>query len=87
MFYVYVLYSKKFDRYYVGMTVDIERRLSEHNSGKMISTKAYKPWIIAHFEVLNTRKEARKREKYLKSSAGRRWRKQNIKIDIDDKVN
>jgi putative endonuclease len=62
------------------MTTNLERRLLEHNSGNTISTKAFKPWIIAYNEVYDSRFEARKREKYLKSSAGRRWRKQNIKI-------
>jgi putative endonuclease len=84
MFYVYVLYSIKFDRYYVGMTKNLERRLLEHNLGKTISTKAFKPWIITHHEAFNSRLEARNREKYLKSSAGRRWRKLNIEIKIGD---
>ena len=79
MFYVYVLYSNDFDRYYVGMTKYLENRLNEHNLGKMKSTKAFIPWIMVHNEVFETRLLARQREKYLKSGAGRRWRKQNIR--------
>ena len=79
MFYVYVLYSVKFERYYVGMTNRLEDRLNEHNTGKTRSTKAFMPWDIVHKEFFETRDKARIREKYLKSSAGRRWRKENIR--------
>ena len=79
MFYVYVLNSVNFDRYYVGMTKYLENRLNEHNLDKMKSTKAFIPWIMVHNEVFETRLLARQREKYLKSAAGRRWRKQNIR--------
>ncbi|TJY36126.1 GIY-YIG nuclease family protein [Pontimicrobium aquaticum] len=78
MFFVYILYSSKFERFYVGMTINLDKRLKNHNSGSVKSTKAYLPWIIIHAESYNTRKEARQREKYLKSAAGRRWRKHNL---------
>jgi putative endonuclease len=79
MFYVYVLYSDKFDEYYVGLTKDIDRRLMDHNQGKTKSNKAFRPWRVVYKEVFETRTEAREREKYLKSAAGRRWRKQHIR--------
>jgi len=78
MFFVYVLHSVTFDRYYVGMTSNLEKRLNKHNSGHVKSTKAYVPWIVVFKETYNSREEARKRELYLKSAAGRRWRKQNL---------
>ncbi|WP_072993167.1 GIY-YIG nuclease family protein [Pseudozobellia thermophila] len=79
MFYVYVLYSTIADAFYVGLTSNLERRLKEHNEKKNVSTKKGVPWKVVHSEVFETRPEARKREKYLKSAAGRRWRKQNIR--------
>ena len=79
MYYVYVLYSVSFDRQYVGMTDDMNRRLVEHNSGKNQSTKAYKPWSLIYNELFDNRDAARIREKYLKSAAGRRWRKNNLR--------
>ena len=79
MYYIYVLYSIKFERYYVGMTNKVERRIIEHNNFKVQSTKAYVPWEVVYVEEYSTRQEARKREKYLKTSAGRRWRKHNIR--------
>jgi len=57
------------------MTNNIERRLKEHNGGKMKSTKAFIPWEIIYFEKFQNRIEARKREKYFKSAAGRRYLK------------
>ncbi|HET8837744.1 MAG TPA: GIY-YIG nuclease family protein [Flavobacteriaceae bacterium] len=79
MFFVYILFSSDSHRYYIGMTDDLERRLLEHNNGKTKSTKAFIPWELIHTESYNTRLEARIREKYLKSAAGRRWRKNNIR--------
>ncbi len=50
-FKVYILKSLNFNRYYVGYSADAEKRLSEHNKGKVRSTKAYKPWKIIYFEL------------------------------------
>jgi len=61
MFYVYVLYSKEFNRTYTGMTIDIEKRLKEHNLRQNTSTKAYVPWEIIYKEELETRQQARNR--------------------------
>lgn len=60
------------------MSSEIYERLKTHNSGKVKSTKSYVPWELFYKETLNTRIEARKREKYLKSAAGRKWRKNNL---------
>ena len=79
MFYVYVLYSSKIEGYYVGITTSINCRLKEHNVGKTKSTRRGIPWEIIYKEVFETRILARQREKYLKSAAGRRWRKNNIR--------
>ena len=73
--YVYVLKSLKDSRFYVGMSLDIDRRLKEHNSGKTKSTKGYRPWILIHWETYPDRITARNREKYLKSGYGKQWLK------------
>ena len=78
MFKVYVIYSLNFDRYYIGISNNLNKRIIQHNSGKTRSTKAFIPWKVVYIEEYKTRIEARKREKYLKSAAGRRWRKINI---------
>jgi len=70
---IYVLESIVSGTRYVGMTNNIVRRLREHNSGTMKSTKAFVPWKVIYIEEVDSRLEGRKREKYLKSSAGRRY--------------
>ncbi len=74
MFYVYVLKSKKDNSQYIGLSQDAEKRLKEHNAGRVKSTKPKRPWSILYKESCATRIDARKREKYLKSAAGRRFR-------------
>jgi putative endonuclease len=76
MYYLYILKSKIANKSYVGITKDPKRRLREHNQGKHFYTKRYIPWKIIHIEKFETRKKAREREKYYKSSAGRQKMKQ-----------
>ncbi|MDX1768926.1 MAG: GIY-YIG nuclease family protein, partial [Arenibacter troitsensis] len=54
MYKVYVIYSSSFERYYVGITDNIEVRLKQHNSGKTKSTKAYVPWEVVLTEDYET---------------------------------
>ena len=74
-FYTYVLQNEAESFTYKGMTNDLERRLSEHNSGRCQSTKPYRPLRIVYFETFDTRQEARAREKYFKTGSGRRFLK------------
>jgi putative endonuclease len=71
-FKVYVLSAINFKRSYVGCTSDIEKRLQYHNSGKVISTKKYKPWKLVYSEDFESKSEALAMEKYFKTAAGRR---------------
>jgi putative endonuclease len=66
MFTVYAIKSLNKNYIYIGLTNDIERRLNEHNSGNNKTTKPCRPFVLIYNEQLNTRIEARKREKYLK---------------------
>ena len=60
------------------MTQNMDQRLQSHNKGLVQSTKAFQPWELLYTEQYETRTLAREREKYLKSAAGRRWRKNNL---------
>jgi len=73
MIWVYVLWSQTADRTYFGLTSNVNRRLEQHNAGRSYSTKDYVPYILLFSEPFADRAEARIREKYLKSSAGRRF--------------
>ncbi|MFA6469103.1 MAG: GIY-YIG nuclease family protein [Bacteroidota bacterium] len=67
---IYILKSLSQDRYYIGQTSNLPNRLKEHNSGKVFSTKPFRPWSIIHYETFPTRTEAIKREHFLKSPTG-----------------
>jgi len=73
-----VLKSLSAEKFYTGHTDDLERRLLEHNSGHGYYTKRFMPWIMAYREDVDSKDEAIKREKYLKSAAGRRWVKKKV---------
>ncbi len=73
-FTVYILKSELHERYYIGQTNDIEKRLIRHNKGYVKSTKAYIPWTLVYVEDFKTRNESVSRELELK-----RW-KSKIKI-------
>ncbi len=75
MYFVYVLLLSNRKKY-IGQTNNLERRLSEHKSGKSKYTKGYKVEKLLYVEEYTTRKEAMDREKYLKSGQGREWLKQ-----------
>jgi predicted GIY-YIG superfamily endonuclease len=75
---VYVLSSIKDSASYVGMALDAIKRLNEHNRGKNRYTKAHLPWKIIYTEVFADWTAARRREKYFKSAAGRKWLQKNI---------
>ncbi len=80
MFYIYCLQSKKFsEELYFGFTKDLRKRIIEHNSGFNISTKRYRPWKLIYYEACLTELDARRREKYLKTTIGRRMFKRRIK--------
>jgi putative endonuclease len=71
---VYILYSASINKYYVGHTDNIDRRLNEHNTGQTRFTSlAGKPWIIVYNENYETRALAMKREKEIKSKKSRKY--------------
>ena len=66
MFCVYVLKNLKDDNLYFGSTNDLRRRLSDHNAGKVPSTKARRPLELRYYEAYFKENEARHREASLK---------------------
>ena len=70
MHYVYIIQSAKSDRFYIGSTKDITKRLKEHNKNITRSTKHKGPWNLVLQEELDTKCEAIKREHYLKNLKG-----------------
>ena len=73
MFYVYLLHSTKDNGFYIGFSTDLKRRLSEHTRGASFATKSRGPWKLIYYEAYTEREDAEGREKFLKSGAGRRF--------------
>ena len=77
--YVYVLISFKDKKFYTGFTTNLKKRLAEHNSGKVESTKFRCPLELIYFEGCRNKYDALHREKYLKTSYGKRYIKNRLK--------
>lgn len=67
MFYVYIIKSKKDQKCYIGSTIDLRKRIKEHNDGKVFSTKSRKPFTLVYYEAFRSEKDARSREQGLKN--------------------
>ena len=74
MFTVYVLYSREYNKIYIGYTSDMEQRLLSHNElWKKGWTKRYRPWELIYEETYEFKAAAMKREKELKTAVGRKF--------------
>ena len=71
--FVYILFSEKSSRYYVGQTADIEKRLKKHNLGSVSSTKYGIPWIVVLLIEVSNRSEALVLEKKVKKRGAKRF--------------
>lgn len=71
--YVYALRSATTGKFYIGFTHDLRRRVAEHTKGLNRSTKAYAgTWKLVYYEAHANEADARRREKYLKTTSGGR---------------
>ena len=73
MFYTYIIYSTIADKYYVGHTDDMIRRLHEHNHGLSRYTRTGKPWELVYSEEFETRAFAMRREREIKTKKSRKY--------------
>jgi putative endonuclease len=68
---VYVLISLKDKNLYVGYTTDLQERLTTHFKGKAGATAPRRPFRLIHCEYHHAKSDAKRREIYLKTSAGK----------------
>ena len=73
MWYVYIIYSKKLDKYYTGYTDDLDWRIERHNQGWGRYTKKGIPWKLVYNEEYFTKTEALKREREIKKMKSRKY--------------
>src|SRR5690606_26772672 len=72
MYSVYILYSLALDRYYVGMTSNIQQRLKKHNANSKGFTKKANDWTVKYIEKYNNKNDAEQRERKIKSWKSRK---------------
>jgi putative endonuclease len=78
-YYVYVLRSLADRQFYVGLTDNLPKRLLEHNSSRVSSTKQRIPFELLYWEGSLNRSDAAQREKYLKTAWGKRYLKRRLR--------
>ena len=72
MYYTYILKSRKNNKYYIGYTSDIKKRLGYHNAKKVLATKNSVPWELFHVEEYIMEAEAISRERRIKNWKSRK---------------
>jgi putative endonuclease len=71
MFFVYILLSEKDNKRYIGCTENLDRRLTQHNSGLVKSTRNRRPLKLIYQEEFEIKSDAMKREKEIKAKKGK----------------
>ena len=70
---VYIIYSVKLDKYYIGYTENIATRLSQHNAGISTFTAKATDWVMKYSEAFANREEAQQRELEIKRKKSRKY--------------
>jgi len=71
MFYVYILYSDKLNKKYIGSTFDLRSRIAQHNNKKSKFSSRGIPWKIIYYEAFLNKSDALREESFLKTGKGR----------------
>ena len=71
MHYLYILLSRKDNKFYIGYTNNLKRRIKEHNSGEVFSTKGRRPLVLIFYSAFLDEKDAIASEKYFKTTRGK----------------
>ena len=78
-YFVYILQSLRDKLFYIGLTNNLNRRLSEHQNGRNISTRNRRPLKLIFYEAYLNKEDAERRERYFKSTKGKTTLKQLIR--------
>ncbi len=83
MFYVYALYSKEQNKFYIGFTENLKQRIKEHSLNKSLSDRRIKNLVLVYYEAYNSKTDALIREKQLKTGFGRGYLRKRLKNSIN----
>lgn len=78
-YFVYILLSKKDNKLYVGCTNNAQRRIMDHNYGKVLATKNRRPLVMIHKEEFKNEVDAFNRERFLKTLWSARFKRGVLK--------
>lgn len=78
MWYTYVLYSKKQNKFYIGSTSDLKQRLKDHESKAVYTTARMAQPRLVYYEVCHSKKDAQVRERHLKTGFGRGYLRRRL---------
>ena len=85
MYYVYIIYSEKVDKFYISYSEDLKERIARHNSGRSNFTSKGSPWVLVHYQGFLVKKDAQEEEKFLKTGKGRERTRYLLKTFIENK--
>jgi putative endonuclease len=83
VYYVYILFSQKDNKFYIGFTANLKRRLAEHENGQVISTAKRRPVILILYEAYREEQDARNREKFFKTTRGKVLLRKQLTIFLE----
>ena len=83
MYYIYVLLSLKDNKFYTGYTEDLRNRFKKHSEGLVPITKNRRPLKLVYYEACLDQKDALQREKYLKTTWGKRYLENRLKCYLE----
>ena len=81
-YYIYILKSDKYDKYYTGISQNPQRRLEYHNTIEKGFTSRYRPWEIVFIKEFDSKKEAMTNEKRIKNWKSRKMIEKVLKGEI-----
>ena len=84
MYRVYLLLSEKDGKFYTGSTDDLKRRIAEHEAGYVKSTVRRQPLKLIYYEACLNEADARVRERYLKSGAGKKYLRNRLSSYLEN---
>jgi putative endonuclease len=85
MHYVYVLRSMTDGGFYIGYSANLRKRFAQHVKGESFATSYRRPWKLIYYEAYLNQADAVGRERYLKSGAGRRFVKAQLRNYLANK--
>lgn len=84
MYYVYVLYGKMYNKFYIGYTDDLRRRVREHEDGRSRTTKTMGKLKLIYYEACLSKRDALIRENQLKTGFGRGYLRRRLTYSLLD---